>query len=130
MHRRPRSTEARRCTAPRQLLRVTLASALAAAALLPLLSTEASASSHMVAFRASDGTQLAADLYEAPVQPAAAVVLVHMLTRSRLDWVATAERLQEAGILALTVDLRGHGQSGGSLDPAGDLAPMQRDVQA
>jgi pimeloyl-ACP methyl ester carboxylesterase len=112
------------------LPRAVLFAALAAGACATLLGRPVAASSHMVTFRAADGTQLAADLYEPQAQPAPAVVLVHMLTRSRLDWVATAERLQDAGILALTVDLRGHGQSGGSLDPAGDLAPMQRDVQA
>jgi pimeloyl-ACP methyl ester carboxylesterase len=95
-----------------------------------LLGTEAAASSHTVSFRAADGTQLSADLYEPSLQPAPAVVLVHMLTRSRLDWAAAAERLQAAGIMALAVDLRGHGQSGGASDPRGDLAPMGRDVQA
>jgi pimeloyl-ACP methyl ester carboxylesterase len=130
MDRRPRSAGARRRSVRRLLPRVTLASVVATAALLPLFSIGAAASSHAVAFRAADGTQLAADLYEAPVQPAAAVVLVHMLTRSRLDWVATAERLQQAGFMALAVDLRGHGQSSGAMDPGGDLAPMQRDVQA
>jgi alpha-beta hydrolase superfamily lysophospholipase len=95
-----------------------------------LIGTRGAASSHMVSFRAADGTPLAADLYEPSAQPAPGVVLVHMLTRSRLDWASAAERLQEAGIVALAVDLRGHGQSGGSGDPGGDLAPMQRDVQA
>jgi pimeloyl-ACP methyl ester carboxylesterase len=113
------------------LPRAVLFAALAAGACATLLGRPVAASSHTVTFRAADGTQLAADLYEPQGQPAPAVVLVHMLTRTRLDWVATAERLQEAGILALAVDLRGHGQSGGSLDPAGGgLAPMQRDVQA
>jgi alpha-beta hydrolase superfamily lysophospholipase len=95
-----------------------------------LLGPGTSASSRVVNFRAADGTSLVADLYEPQVQPAPAIVLVHMLTRSRLDWAATAERIEEAGFVALAVDLRGHGQSGGALDPGGDLAPMQRDVQA
>jgi pimeloyl-ACP methyl ester carboxylesterase len=95
-----------------------------------LLGAGASAASRVVNFRASDGTPLVADLYEPQVQPAPAIVLVHMLTRSRLDWAATAERMEEAGFVALAVDLRGHGQSGGASDSAGDMAPMQRDVQA
>ena len=95
-----------------------------------LLGTPTLASSNMVGFRAADGTQLAGDLYEPLTQPAPAIVLVHMLTRSRLDWAATAERLQEAGLMALAIDLRGHGQSGGSWSPEGGLASMQRDVEA
>jgi pimeloyl-ACP methyl ester carboxylesterase len=85
---------------------------------------------HAIGLRSTDGTPLVADLYEPHAQPAPAVVLVHMLTRSRLDWVPLAERLQDAGFVALSLDLRGHGQSGGSVDPGGDLSPMQRDVDA
>jgi len=77
-----------------------------------------------------DGTPIAADLYEPPLQPAPAVVLIHMLTRTRLDWAPVAERLQDAGFAALSLDLRGHGQSGGGVEPGGDLSPMQRDVAA
>jgi pimeloyl-ACP methyl ester carboxylesterase len=87
-------------------------------------------SAHPIGLRSMDGTPIAADLYEPRLQPAPAVVLVHMLTRTRLDWAATAERLQDAGFAALSLDLRGHGQSGGGLDSGGDLSPMQRDVAA
>jgi len=87
-------------------------------------------SAHPIGLRSMDGTPIAADLYEPRLQPAPAVVLVHMLTRTRLDWAATAERLQDAGFTALPLDLRGHGQSGGGLDASGDLSPMQRDVAA
>jgi alpha-beta hydrolase superfamily lysophospholipase len=85
---------------------------------------------HAVTFRARDGTPLAADLFEPRATQAPAIVLVHMLTRSRLDWAPVAEHLQDAGFVALSLDLRGHGQSGGAFDPGGDLAPMQRDVEA
>jgi pimeloyl-ACP methyl ester carboxylesterase len=93
-----------------------------------LLVTVVGAASHAVALRASDGTTLAGDLYEPALLPAPAVILVHMLTRSRQDWAPVAEQLQEAGVVALALDLRGHGQSGGGV-PA-DLSPMQRDVEA
>lgn len=79
-----------------------------------------------VNFTAPDGTPLAAMFYEASPAPAPAVVLVHMLGRSRDDWALFASRLQEAGVSALALDLRGHGRSGGS--PA-DLAAMAGDVQ-
>ena len=45
--------------------------------------------------------------------PAPAVVLVHMLTRTRDDWRPFAERLQAAGATCLALDLRGHGGSCG-----------------
>jgi pimeloyl-ACP methyl ester carboxylesterase len=83
-----------------------------------------------VSFRAADGTPLSADLYEPEATPAPAVVLVHMLSRSRLDWATVADHLRAAGFIALAVDLRGHGQSSGAFDPSGALAPMQRDVEA
>lgn len=87
-------------------------------------------SPHSIGLRSMDGTPIAADLYEPRLQPAPAVVLVHMLTRTRLDWAPVAERLQDAGFAALSLDLRGHGQSGGDIDAGGDLSPMQRDVAA
>ena len=90
----------------------------------------ASAAGRPVALHASDGTPLSAMLYETGLQPAPAVVLVHMLTRSHADWASFAEQLQQAGFVVLALDLRGHGDSGGRYDPAGDLGVMQQDVQA
>jgi alpha-beta hydrolase superfamily lysophospholipase len=90
----------------------------------------ASAAGRTVALRASDGTPLSAMLYEPGSQPAPAVVLVHMLTRTHADWNLVAEQLQQAGFVVLAIDLRGHGESGGRYDPAGDLGVMQEDVQA
>jgi alpha-beta hydrolase superfamily lysophospholipase len=92
--------------------------------------TQALAAGHAVAFRASDGTSLSAVLYEADHQPAPAVVLVHMLTRTHADWAAFANELQQAGFHVLAIDLRGHGDSGGRYDPDGDLGVMQQDVKA
>src|SRR5688500_17649537 len=48
-----------------------------------------------VSFRAADGTNLSASLYEPDRRPAPAVVLIHMLARSRGDWADTAERLRD-----------------------------------
>jgi alpha-beta hydrolase superfamily lysophospholipase len=59
-----------------------------------------------------------------------AVVLVHMLTRSSRDWDVTAERLHQAGFVVLALDLRGHGDSSGSLTAGADLSPMLQDVVA
>jgi dienelactone hydrolase len=91
------------------------------------------AESRTVSFRTTDGVTLAATLYEPAVRPAPAVVLVHMFTRSRRDWQAVGERLADAGFVALAVDLRGHGASGGTIPETGgqpDLTPLVLDVQA
>jgi alpha-beta hydrolase superfamily lysophospholipase len=60
------------------------------------------------------------------------VILVHMLHKSRRDWESVASRLASEGIGALALDLRGHGESTGSL-PEGDSADYSvliRDVIA
>ena len=61
-------------------------------------------------------------------RPAPAVVMIHMLQRSRRDWDAAAAQLAAAGIGALTIDLRGHGESVGAAGQ--DLAAMVQDVKA
>lgn len=97
-------------------------------ALLALVSAgPAWAAGRPVTLAATDGTPLAGTLYEASSRPASAVVLVHMLGRSKEDWAVLAERLQDAGLTALALDLRGHGQSGGARDP---LSPMVDDVRS
>src|SRR5918993_3937174 len=69
------------------------------------------ASSQRVTLRADDGVVLAATWYEPSSRPAPAVILVHMLQRSRRDYEALASRLAADGIGALAIDLRGHGES-------------------
>lgn len=98
-----------------------------AAVVLALALAPSAGAAQTVRFRATDDVQLAATLYEAGQRPAPAVVLVPMLTRTRGDWAPLAERLAAAGVSALAIDLRGHGESGGS---SGDLAAMARDVAA
>jgi dienelactone hydrolase len=80
-----------------------------------------------VSLRAADGTVLAA-VWHQPSQPAPAVLLVHMLSRSHHEWDSTAQALSAAGFAVLALDLRGHGGSSGSF--ADGLASMQQDVQA
>lgn len=92
-----------------------------------LLASAAEASGRAVTFPSLDGTNLAGEFYEASSRPAPAVVLVHMLTRSKADWGSLPDRLQEAGITALAFDLRGHGGSSGSPQA---LADMVQDVRA
>ena len=95
--------------------------------LLLATASQVAAAGRPLQLRASDGVAVAATVYDAPSTPAPAVVLVHMLTRTKEDWRPLAERLQAAGITALAIDLRGHGQSEGSAAPA---AAMALDVRA
>jgi alpha-beta hydrolase superfamily lysophospholipase len=80
-----------------------------------------------VTFSAPDGTPLAGVLYETPNRSGPGIVLVHMLGRSKDDWLWIADRLHEAGATVLALDLRGHGNSGGS---GVMLEPMVTDVSA
>jgi dienelactone hydrolase len=60
-----------------------------------------------VTFRAADGRTLTGLLLEAEPRPAPAVVLVPMLGRPRDDWQLVAQRLADARISALAIDLPG-----------------------
>jgi alpha-beta hydrolase superfamily lysophospholipase len=98
-----------------------------AAAACLLAAVPAAAAGRQVHFSSTDGTPLVGTFYEPSTKPAAAVVLVHMLGRSRDDWNAVAERLEAAGMMVIAIDLRGHGRSAGS---SVALLPMVDDVRA
>jgi alpha-beta hydrolase superfamily lysophospholipase len=84
-----------------------------------------------VTMRTDDGLSLAATWYEASSSPAPAVILVHMLNRSRSEWEVFAQRLASEGIGALAIDLRGHGESSGTLiSGEADYSSMVLDVRA
>jgi len=86
-----------------------------------------------VSIRTEDGVTLAATWYEPSSRPGPAVILVHMLNRSRKEWDAVAQRLASEGIGALTFDLRGHGESTAGPSPAAgqsEYASMVQDVRA
>ena len=72
-----------------------------------LVQPPVNAAGRVVTYRAPDGRTLTALLFEADARPSAAVVLVPMLGRSRDDWQAVAQRLAEANITALAIDLPG-----------------------
>jgi pyridoxine 5-phosphate synthase len=103
-----------------------------------LASPSAEAAGTRVSFPSGDGVVIAGELYEAASRQstsalrasddkAPAVLLVHMLSRSHADWGTLPERMGDAGITALAIDLRGHGQSSGSPQ---DLQAMVGDVRA
>lgn len=87
----------------------------------------ADASGRPVTLPSADGVTIAGEYFEAAARPAPAVVLVHMLSRSKGDWGSLPDRLRDAGMTALTIDLRGHGQSSGSPQ---NLQDMIKDVRA
>src|SRR5215212_9666961 len=84
----------------------------AAACLATTLQGIALPAARTVSVRTDDGVTLAATWYEADGRAAPAVILVHMLHKSRHDWDPIASRLASEGIGALAIDLRGHGESG------------------
>lgn len=65
------------------------------------------AAGRVVTFRAFDGRTMTGLLMEAGNRPAPAVVLVPMLGRPKDDWQAVAQRLADANITALAIDLPG-----------------------
>ena len=69
------------------------------------LAPHAGAAGRSVAFRTGDGRTVDALLFEADQRPAPAVVLVPMLGRTKDDWEAVGERLADANITALAIDL-------------------------
>lgn len=91
------------------------------------------AASLPVTLKTDDGVTIAATLHEASHRPAPAVIMLHMLTRSRDDWQVVATRLADAGIHALAIDFRGHGgSSAGTIGPDGepDVSRLVLDVRA
>jgi len=102
--------------------------------LLALLSATDAAASQRVTFRTDDGVTLVGTWYEPSTRPGPAVILVHMLTRTRREWDGIAQRLASEGIGALALDLRGHGESGAgpaAADPERiDYSAMVLDLRA
>ena len=93
-------------------------------ALLAMMTTQASAAD--MKLKTDDGVSLAATSYG---NGAKGVLLIHGQDRSRKDWDNFGEKLSLNGFNVLTVDLRGHGASGGELsDEAWPL--MVKDVAA
>ena len=95
--------------------------------ILPVLATSALVQAQqpprVVDLHASDGTLLKAS-YFAAAKPGPGVLLFHQSNRTRTSWEGLAEQLAAAGINTLTVDSRGHGESGGKLEgqsSVGDL---------
>ena len=61
-----------------------------------------------ISFTGAEGNRLAGDLWDGRGHP---VLLLHGGGQTRHAWEMTARRLADAGMRAITVDLRGHGDS-------------------
>lgn len=93
-----------------------------AAIFLPSVSAAQLPAVRAVDLTASDGVALKAS-YFAAAKPGPGVLLLHQGNRDRTAWSELAGRLAAAGIHALTVDMRGFGESGGT--PHDQLPPRE-----
>jgi acetyl esterase/lipase len=84
------------------------------------------AAGRVVTYRAVDGRLLNGLMFEASQRPSPAVVLVPMLGGTKEDWEPVAERLAEANVGALAIDLPG---TSPPEDPA-SLPGWHQDVRA
>ncbi|MBW2969691.1 alpha/beta fold hydrolase [Candidatus Woesearchaeota archaeon] len=78
-----------------------------------------------------DGQTISYQLYEGtPGGPA--VILLHMLRRTRADWDSVAKWLQKNGFTVIAYDARGHGQSTGDWQTfkEEDFQKMTNDITA
>ena len=83
-----------------------------------------------VSFTARDGVQVTGSLFLPDKHPAPAVVLLPMMTRSRHDWDAAAQRFVDAGIAVLSIEFRRGGQPQTDGKGGEDLADLVLDVEA
>ena len=112
--------------------RTPIALSLAAIMMALLLSVSAAhaAEPQTVTFTARDGLQVTGSLFLPDKRPAPAVLLLHMMTRSRHDWDGTAQKLVEAGVAALAIDFRRGGQPGTDAKGNENLMDLVLDAEA
>ena len=80
-----------------------------------LFATPAKDVSRDVDLKSSDGTVLKGT-YFAAAKSGPGVLLFHQSNRTRVSWDGVAQQLAAAGMNVLSVDSRGHGESGGKYD--------------
>ncbi|MBI4478088.1 MAG: alpha/beta hydrolase [Acidobacteria bacterium] len=118
----------------RELEHLPLARAPLLILLLVAIAAAPAAAATDVSLATADGVRLAGTFYQAArsaATPAPAVILLHMLTRSKADWDDVAERLASGGIHALAIDFRGHGNSRRPMpDEPLDLGRLPLDAEA
>jgi dienelactone hydrolase len=90
-------------------------SAAAGLAAARLLLADAPPPPRAVDVKSADGTVLKATFFAASA-PGPGAILFHQVNRNRDSWDAMARRLASAGIHVITIDMRGHGETGGAYD--------------
>ena len=80
-----------------------------------------------IEFRGAEGNRLAADLWDGRGHP---VLFLHGGGQTRRAWDATARRVADNGMRAITVDLRGHGESEWAKDGGYTFADYGADAAA
>ena len=84
----------------------------------------------MVTLKTEDGIMLKGTFYQGNTN-GKGIILLHMLGRTRRDWDAFASRLQrKEGYSVISIDSRGHGESGGERNLGADFNKMALDVKA
>lgn len=83
---------------------------------------------HATQFAGDDGITLAADVGGNPENPAA--ILMHGGGQTRFSWGDTAEALADNGYYVISLDLRGHGESGWSPDGIYSIDRYVNDLRA
>src|SRR5438034_3839732 len=81
--------------------------------LVSLCAARTNSGERVVDFKAANGTILKGTYFDA-AKPGPGVLLFHQSNRTRKSWEDVAKQLADAGISVLTVDSRGHGESGGT----------------
>lgn len=78
-----------------------------------------------------DGQTIAYQMYAGKIG-SPAVILLHMLKRTRTDWDSIAKWLQREGYTVIALDSRGHGQSTGNWEKftEADFNKMKLDIMA
>ena len=94
------------------------------------LAQKAGVTPQALTLRTEDGVAIAAEMHTAASgRPAPGVILVHMLTRTHLDWQILADRLSDADLAVVAIDLRGHGASQAEPALPADSADMNASVK-
>ena len=101
-----------------------------AAALWLVAGAANAAEPQIVTFAAKDGAQVTGSLFLPEKRPAPAVLLLHMMTRSRHDWDGAAQKFVDAGVAVLAIDFRRAGLPGTDARGNEDLTDLVLDAEA